>query len=106
MTKVQKEEKANPYNANKSWHNVKESQFVSADNVFFKEPEVSDSNDEKVETEVVSQAKPSNKQGSNYKKRYDDLKAHYDSKLEEFKAREAELKKRNLNIKLQNLLKT
>ena len=91
MTKVQKEEQANPYNANKSWHNVKESQFVSADNVFFKEPQVSDSNDEKVETEVVSQEKPSNKQGSNYKKRYDDLKAHYDSKLEEFKAREAEL---------------
>ena len=93
MTKVQKEEQANPYNANKSWHNVKESQFVSADNVFFKEPKVSDSNDEKVETEEVSQEKPSKKQGSNYKKRYDDLKAHYDSKLEEFKVREAELLK-------------
>ena len=39
MTKqVQKEEKPNPYNAKKDWHEVDEKPFVSSNNMFFEEP--------------------------------------------------------------------
>jgi len=77
--------KANPYNANKDWHNQKEKPFVSADGVFFERPEV------KVEKEEPEQSKKETKNKPDYKKRYDDLKTHYDSKLNEFKSREQEL---------------
>ena len=30
---------ANPYNANKDWHNQEDKPFVSADGAFFKEPQ-------------------------------------------------------------------
>ena len=96
MTQVNKEEQANPYNAKKSWHDGKGKDFVSSDNVFFEEPEVSNDAEDVTKDEVIKETKPS-KQRANYKKRYDDLKAHYDSKLEEFKAREAELLKEKSN---------
>ena len=96
MTQVNKEEQANPYNAKKAWHDGKEQEFVSSDNVFFEEPEVSNDAEDVTKDEVIKETKPS-KQRANYKKRYDDLKAHYDSKLEEFKAREAELLKEKSN---------
>jgi hypothetical protein len=78
--------KANPYNANKEWHNQKEKPFVSADGAFFKEPQP------QVESlEEPQQSKKETKNKPDYKKRYDDLKTHYDSKLNEFKSREQEL---------------
>ena len=77
--------KANPYNANKEWHNQKEKPFVSADGVFFEKPEVQDDKEE------PKQNKKETKSSPDYKKRYDDLKTHYDSKLNEFKSREQEL---------------
>ena len=78
--------KANPYNANKEWHNQKEKPFVSADGAFFKEPQP------QVESlEEPEQSKKETKNKPDYKKRYDDLKTHYDSKLNEFKSREQEL---------------
>ena len=76
---------ANPYNANKEWHNQKEKPFVSADGVFFEKPEVQDDKEE------PKQNKKETKSSPDYKKRYDDLKTHYDSKLNEFKSREQEL---------------
>lgn len=86
-----KEEKANPYNMEKSWHKVEEKVFVDSNELFFPDPET---NTEEVEEEVmeekeVEEAKPYKR--PNYKKRYDDLKKHYDSKLNEFKQREQEL---------------
>jgi len=77
--------KANPYNANKEWHNQKEKPFVSADGVFFEKPEVQDDKEEPQQSKKETKNKP------DYKKRYDDLKTHYDSKLNEFKSREQEL---------------
>ena len=77
--------KANPYNANKEWHNQKEKPFVSADGVFFEKPEVQDDKEEPQQSKKETKNKP------DYKKRYDDLKTHYDSKLNEFKSREEEL---------------
>jgi len=76
---------ANPYNANKEWHNQKEKPFVSADGVFFEKPEVQDDREEPEQSKKETKNKP------DYKKRYDDLKTHYDSKLNEFKSREQEL---------------
>jgi len=78
--------KANPYNADKDWHNKKDKPFVSADGAFFEEPQ------SKVESsEEPKQSKKETKSSPDYKKRYDDLKSHYDSKLNEFKSREQEL---------------
>jgi hypothetical protein len=34
-----KEEKANPYNAEKSWHKVEQKVFVDSNNLFFPDPE-------------------------------------------------------------------
>ena len=92
---AKKEEKANPYNLKKSWHNVEDKQFVSSENVYFPDPE-SNNVEENVEEGVneEQQVQEDSKQPykrPNYKKRYDDLKKHYDSKLSEFKQRELEL---------------
>jgi len=84
------EETANPYNANKEWHKQEETDFESANNVFFQKPEkVLEEDDSKQTKRGASKDKPYKK--PDYKKRYDDLKAHYDSKLTEFKTREQEL---------------
>jgi hypothetical protein len=91
-----KEEKANPYNAEKSWHKVEQKVFVDSNNLFFPDPE---EETEEVEAEGVNEeqevkeTKSDNKpyKRPDYKKRYDDLKRHYDSKLNEFKQREQEL---------------
>ena len=91
-----KEEKANPYNANKSWHKVEQKVFVDSNNLFFPDPE---EETEEVEAEVVNEEQEVKETKSDdkpykrpdYKKRYDDLKRHYDSKLNEFKQREQEL---------------
>lgn len=84
------EETANPYNANKKWHKQEETDFESANNVFFQKPEkVLEEDDSKQTKRGDSKDKPYKK--PDYKKRYDDLKAHYDSKLTEFKTREQEL---------------
>ncbi len=82
---------ANPYNANKEWHNQKDKPFVSADGAFFEEPKpkVEVQEEEPKQSKQQTKDKPYSK--PDYKKRYDDLKTHYDSKLNEFKVREQEL---------------
>ena len=94
ITENQEPQKANPYNAKKDWHDVKDKPFVSSDNLFFDKP-VSTEHDESDEIEAEKQEIEASKdkpyKQPNYKKRYDDLKAHYDSRLNEFKAREQEL---------------
>jgi len=94
ITENQEPQKANPYNAKKDWHNVKDKPFVSSDSLFFENP-VSTEHDESDEIEAEKQEIEANKdkpyKQPNYKKRYDDLKTHYDSRLNEFKAREQEL---------------
>jgi len=88
------EPKANPYNAKKDWHNVKDKPFVSSDSLFF-DNSVSTEHDESDAIEAEKQEAEATKdkpyKQPNYKKRYDDLKTHYDSRLNEFKAREQEL---------------
>lgn len=84
MTEVQ-EPQANPYNANKSWHEEPEASKGSADSLFFQE----EGSDEATLTEEGSA--PQKQKGTNYKKRYDDLKRHYDERIAEFKQKEQEL---------------
>ena len=81
MTEVH-EPKANPYNANKSWHEESEASNGSAESLFF-ESEGSD--------EATQNTAPQKQKGTNYKKRYDDLKKHYDERIAEFKQKEQEL---------------
>jgi len=94
ITKNQEPQKANPYNAKKDWHDVKDKPFVSSDSLFFDNP-VSTEHDEsdaiEAEKQEVEATKDKPYKRPNYKKRYDDLKTHYDSRLNEFKAREQEL---------------
>ena len=95
ITENQEPQEANPYNAKKDWHNVKDKPFVSADSLFFDnnattEHDESDAIEAEKKQEVeATKDKPYKR--PNYKKRYDDLKTHYDSRLNEFKAREQEL---------------
>ena len=99
---VQKEEKPNPYNARKDWHDKDDKPFVSSQSMFFEEPseknKLFDSNDindieaeGSVNREELETKKDTPYKRPDYKKRYDDLKKHYDSKLNEFKSREQEL---------------
>ena len=81
MTEVH-EPKANPYNANKSWHEESEASNGSAEGLLFG----SESSDEATLEEA-----PQKQKGTNYKKRYDDLKKHYDERIAEFKQKEQEL---------------
>ena len=94
ITENQEPQKANPYNAKKDWHDVKDKPFVSSDSLFF-DNSVSTEHDESDEIEAEKQEVEATKdkpyKRPNYKKRYDDLKTHYDSRLNEFKAREQEL---------------
>jgi len=94
ITENQEPQKANPYNAKKDWHDVKDKPFVSSDSLFFDNP-VSTEHDESDEIEAEKQEVEATKdkpyKRPNYKKRYDDLKTHYDARLNEFKAREQEL---------------
>ena len=94
ITENQEPKKANPYNAKKDWHDVKDKPFVSSDSLFFDNP-VSTEHDESDEIEAEKQEVEATKdkpyKRPNYKKRYDDLKTHYDARLNEFKAREQEL---------------
>tara|TARA_B100000427_G_scaffold220020_1_gene183898 strand:- start:110 stop:997 length:888 start_codon:yes stop_codon:yes gene_type:complete len=100
--KSKKQEKPNPYNAKKDWHDIDEKPFISSDNVYFEEPseknKLFDSNDitdieakGSVNIEELESKKDTPYKKPDYKKRYDDLKKHYDSKLNEFKFREKEL---------------
>ena len=82
---------ANPYNANKEWHNQKEKPFVSADGAFFEEPKRKSEAQEEEPKQTKKETKDKTYSKPDYKKRYDDLKSHYDSKLNEFKSREQEL---------------
>jgi len=84
MTEVHEPE-ANPYNANKSWHEEPEASKGSADSLFFQE----EGSNEATLTEEGSA--PQKQKGTNYKKRYDDLKRHYDERIAEFKQKEQEL---------------
>jgi hypothetical protein len=90
-----KQEKANPYNADKSWHKVEEKVFVDSSNLYFPDPEAEteEVEAEGVQEEEVKETKAQEKpyKRPDYKKRYDDLKRHYDSKLNEFKQKEQEL---------------
>ena len=95
ITENQEPQKANPYNAKKDWHDVKDKPFVSSDSLLFENP-VSTAHDESdaIEAEKkqeIEATKDKPYKQPNYKKRYDDLKTHYDSRLNEFKAREQEL---------------
>ena len=96
---VQTEDKPNPYNAKKDWHE-EDKPFSSSENLYFEEP--SDKNklfttsditeaEDNVNTEELETTKDKPYSKPDYKKRYDDLKRHYDRKLNEFKAREQEL---------------
>ena len=95
ITENQEPQEANPYNAKKDWHNVKDKPFVSSNSLFFDnsnstEHDESDAIEAEKKQEVeATKDKPYKR--PNYKKRYDDLKTHYDSKLNEFKVREQEL---------------
>ena len=94
ITKNQEPQKANPYNAKKDWHDVKDKPFVSSDSLFFDNSvstEHDESDDIEAEKQEVEATKDKPYKRPNYKKRYDDLKTHYDSRLNEFKAREQEL---------------
>jgi len=94
ITENQEPQKANPYNAKKDWHNVKDKPFVSSDSLFF-DNSLSTEHDEsdaiEAEKQEVEATKDKPSKRPNYKKRYDDLKTHYDARLNEFKAREQEL---------------
>ena len=81
MTEVQ-EPQANPYNANKSWHEEPEASQGSAESLFFEEESFD---------EATQDTAPQKQKGTNYKKRYDDLKRHYDERIAEFKQKEQEL---------------
>ena len=96
---VQTEDKPNPYNAKKDWHE-EDKPFSSSENLYFEEPseknklfKTSDITEAEnnVNTEELETAKDKPYSKPDYKKRYDDLKKHYDRKLNEFKAREQEL---------------
>jgi len=98
--KVQKEETPNPYNQKKDWHVKDDKPFLSANSMFFEEPQNKLFNSDditeveaegSVKTEELESKKDTPYKRPNYKKRYDDLKKHYDSKLNEFKSREQEL---------------
>jgi len=94
ITENQEPQKANPYNAKKDWHDVKDKPFVSSDSLFFDNPvstEHDESDDIEAEKQEVEATKDKPYKRPNYKKRYDDLKTHYDSRLNEFKVREQEL---------------
>lgn len=84
MTEVEQEPQANPYNANKSWHEEPEAQG-SAESLFYSE-DVSEE-----ATQTADSLAPRKQKGTNYKKRYDDLKKHYDERIAEFKQKEQEL---------------
>jgi len=94
ITENQEPQQANPYNAKKDWHDVKDKPFVSSDSLFF-DNNVTTEHDESDAIEAEKQKVEANEdkpyKRPNYKKRYDDLKSHYDSKLNEFKVREQEL---------------
>jgi hypothetical protein len=94
ITENQEPQQANPYNAKKDWHDVKDKPFVSSDSLFF-DTKATTEHDEsdaiEAEKQEVEATKDKPYKQPNYKKRYDDLKTHYDSKLNEFKAREQEL---------------
>ena len=94
ITKNQEPQKANPYNAKKDWHNVKDKPFVSSDNLFFDNTATTEHDESdaiEAEKQEIEAVKDKPYKQPNYKKRYDDLKTHYDSRLDEFKAREQEL---------------
>jgi len=95
ITQNQEPQKANPYNAKKDWHDVKDKPFVSSDSLFFDNTATTEHDEsdaiEAEKQEEVEATKDKPYKRPNYKKRYDDLKTHYDSKLNEFKAREQEL---------------
>ena len=96
---VQTEEKPNPYNAKKDWHE-EDKPFTSSESLYFEEPadknklfktsDITEAEDN-VNTEELEVTKDKPYSKPDYKKRYDDLKRHYDRKLNEFKAREQEL---------------
>ena len=88
---TEQEEQANPYNQHKSWHDKKETRFVSAENAYFEDPSIRQANSEEDEAETKDVKRSKSNKRPDYKKRYDDLKTHYDRKLNEFKSREEEL---------------
>jgi hypothetical protein len=94
ITENQEPQKANPYNAKKDWHNVKDKPFVSSDSLFF-DNNATTEHDESDAIEAEKQEVEANKdkpyKRPNYKKRYDNLKTQYDSKINQFKVREQEL---------------
>tara|TARA_Y100000289_G_scaffold64492_1_gene76461 strand:+ start:52 stop:933 length:882 start_codon:yes stop_codon:yes gene_type:complete len=97
---VQNEEKPNPYNAKKDWHDVEDTPLTSSNEMYFEEPseknklfnttDITEAEDN-VNTEALEVEEDKPYKRPNYKKRYDDLKKHYDIKLNEFKVREQEL---------------
>ena len=94
ITENQEPQQANPYNAKKDWHDVKDKPFVSSDSLFFDNTATTEHDESdaiEAEKQEVEATKDKPYKQPNYKKRYDDLKTHYDSKLNEFKVREQEL---------------
>jgi len=61
ITKNQEPQKANPYNAKKDWHDVKDKPFVSTDSLFFDNP-VSTEHDESDEIDNFNEKKLNERQ--------------------------------------------
>ena len=91
MTEQLEEQQANPYNANKTWHEgVEDGKGITADTLFFEEEQAPPKQATQEKTPAKKRGRSSD--STNYKKRYDDLKKHYDDKIAEFRQREQELK--------------
>lgn len=84
------EGEANPYNAKKEWHNVKETEVTDANTLFF-EPKKGKTEPKEPEKSDTSEGEPSEKDTHDYKKRWVALKNHYDLKQTEWKEKLASL---------------
>ena len=68
ITENREPQKANPYNAKKDWHNVKDKPFVSSDNLFFDKP-VSTEHDESDEIEAIKSEEMTEFEKAEYNKK-------------------------------------
>tara|TARA_R100000008_G_scaffold83897_1_gene69993 strand:- start:3079 stop:3963 length:885 start_codon:yes stop_codon:yes gene_type:complete len=86
---VQEEEKANPYNMEKSWH--KPDEPMETANSLFYNGSTKQATPDNEEAPVKEESEKKPRKRTNYKKRYDDLKKHYDDRVAQFKQREQQL---------------
>ena len=91
LQQAQEEEKANPYNMHKSWHNDEDGKPMETANSLFYAPSTTQATSNEAPDVKVEQEEKKPRKRTNYKKRYDDLKKHYDDRISQFKQREQEL---------------